>query len=836
MCVIFESMKRHILAVCLAFLHVFMLKATHIVGGEVTYKYLGSNQYKIRLDLYIDCQNGNPQAISSDATAYIGVFNGQTRNMIGGYPKLISRQGPKRVVKTNYNCIVKAPNACVDQYWYEATFTLPPITGGYYVSFQRCCRNGTIDNLVDPGGTGANYWTFIPDVRTLSNKKENNSAVFKELPPNFLCTNTPLKFDHSATDDDGDSLVYELFRPFTGGTSNMPRPDQGGNGDLQQPPFSQISWATGYRDTYQIDGNPPLTIDRSTGFMTLTPTRTGQFVIGIIVKEYRNGQLISSTRRDYQFNVQSCVIDVVASYFVPTFICGYQYRFQNKSTSAQRYHWDFGVDTSTRDTSNLGSPTFTFPHAGKFKVKLFAYKNKCLDSFIAYVTVVEPLKPKLPVDTIICPGGRVSLKSNITAEAYKWSTGATTDTISTGKEGWVWLDVFSKVCSWRDSMRITIDRAVVSAFGDTVYCSDETFSRVIGALPGMAKYTWSTGATTQGIVVTKPGKYYVTGETPNYCKSKDSVTVSQYTPVQALVSDTVVCPGVSVNFDAKVNIGGNTSVLWSNGATTKVAAISNPGQHWLKITVGLCSDRDTFQLKNFPYEFDLGRDLRFCDKIDTMLNINLAGASRIVWNKEVIGRSYRLTEPGKIVVELFNSNNCPEIDSIQVALFPNPALNLGGDTTLCLSENPTLDAGPGMISYLWNTGATTRTITAFDSGSYWVRIKDVEGCVSSDSINMKKRKDLFPSNIFMPNAFTPNGDGRNDLYPLNQYKVKGATYNIKLYNRWGEKIMELESPDINWDGTVNGKPAPEGVYIFMAYWIGCDNEKRSLQGNFTLLR
>jgi gliding motility-associated-like protein len=115
-------------------------------------------------------------------------------------------------------------------------------------------------------------------------------------------------------------------------------------------------------------------------------------------------------------------------------------------------------------------------------------------------------------------------------------------------------------------------------------------------------------------------------------------------------------------------------------------------------------------------------------------------------------------------------------------------------------------------------------------------VKDVEGCVSVDSINMKKRKDLFPSNIFMPNAFTPNGDGRNDQYPLNQYQVKGALYNIKIFNRWGEKMMELNSPDINWDGNINGKPAPEGVYIFMAYWIGCDNEKRSLQGNFTLLR
>ncbi len=825
------------------FFHLFLLcalvnvlNATHIVGGEVTYKYLGSNQYKIRLDLYIDCQNGNPQAISSDATAYIGVFNGQTRNMLGGYPKQISRQGPKRVVKTNYNCIVQAPNACVDQYWYEATFTLPPITGGYYVSFQRCCRNGSIDNLIDPGGTGANYWTLIPDARTLSNKKENNSAVFKELPPNFLCTNTPLKFDHSAVDADGDSLVYELFKPFTGGTSNMPRPDQGANGDLQQPPFSQISWGPSYRDTFQIDGNPPLQIDRNTGFMTLTPTRTGQFVIGILVKEYRNGQLVGITRRDYQFNVQSCVIDVVASYFVPTFICGYKYRFQNKSSSAQRYHWDFGVDTSTRDTSNLGSPTFTFPHAGKFKVRLYAYKNKCVDSFVAYVNVVEPLKPQLPSDTIICPGGRVKLKSNIVAEAYKWSTGATTDTTSTAKEGWVWLDVYSKVCSWRDSMRITIDRSIVSAWGDTVYCSDDKFNRTVGAANGMAKYTWSTGETTQTIVVNKPGKVYVVGETPNFCKSKDSVTVSQYTPVQAAVNDTVVCPGVSFPFDSKVNIGGSTSVLWSNGATTKVANISNPGTYWLKITVGLCSDRDTFTLKNFPYELDLGRDLRYCNQIDTTLTITLPGVSRIVWNKEVIGRDYDLKQPGKVVVELFNSNNCPEKDSINVLLFPNPTLNLGSDTALCLSENPVLDAGPGMISYNWSTGAKTQTILAYDSGVYWVRVKDVEGCVSVDSINMKKRKDLFPSNIFMPNAFTPNGDGRNDQYPLNQYQVKGALYNIKIFNRWGEKMMELNSPDINWDGNINGKPAPEGVYIFMAYWIGCDNEKRSLQGNFTLLR
>lgn len=811
-------------------------KATHIVGGEMGYKYLGNNQYRIRLDLYIDCQNGNPNAIQSDATAYIGVFNGQTRNMIGGYPKQVNRQGPKRVVKTNYNCIVQAPNACVDQYWYEVTFTLPPITGGYYISFQRCCRNGSINNLVDPGGTGANYWTLIPDARTLSNKKENNSAVFKELPPNFLCTNTPLKFDHSAIDDDGDSLVYELFRPYTGGTTNAPRPDQGANGDLQMPPFSQITWGAGYIDTNPINGNPPLQIDSKTGYLTLTPTKTGQFVVGILVKEYRNGQLIGTTRRDYQFNVQSCVIDVVASYFVPTFICGYQYKFQNKSTSAQRYHWDFGIDSLKTDTSNLPSPTFTFPHAGKFKVKLYAYKNKCLDSFLAYVTVIEPLKPKLPADTIICPGGSVKLKSNIKAEAYKWSTGQTTDSIITKLEGWVYLDVYSKICYWRDSMKITIDRAIVNALGDTTICSNDPINRDIYGAPGMAKYTWSNGATTRITTVKKTGKYYLTGETVNKCKSIDSVTVSQYSPVKVVVGDTTVCPSVVVTFDSKINTGGNTSVVWSDGASGRTANISSPGLYWVKVTVGLCSTRDTFKLTNFPYEFKMGNDLRYCEKIDTTLTITLPNVTQVVWNREITGPVFRLTAPGKVVVELHNSYGCPEKDSIDVKLFPNPIVDLGPDTSLCLSETPTLDAGPGMISYLWNTGATSQKIIGYDSGLYWVKVKDPEGCVNRDSVNLNKRKDAFPSIIFMPNAFTPNGDGRNDMYPMNQYMVKGSLYNVKLFNRWGEKIAEFTNPDMNWDGNINGKPAPEGVYIFMAYWIGCDNEKRSLQGNFTLLR
>jgi len=176
------------------------------------------------------------------------------------------------------------------------------------------------------------------------------------------------------------------------------------------------------------------------------------------------------------------------------------------------------------------------------------------------------------------------------------------------------------------------------------------------------------------------------------------------------------------------------------------------------------------------------------------------------------------------------------MDSIFVNLYYNPSINLGGDTTLCLSENPILNAGSGMRSYRWHDGTKEQYKVAYDSGIYWVKIVDQNGCIATDTLILNKRKDLYPSIIWMPNAFTPNEDGRNDLYPDNHYKVNGAFYEVKLYNRWGERIAEYNSPEFNWDGNINGSPAPEGVYVYTVFYIGCDNEKRYLYGNFTLLR
>ena len=820
---------------CLFSVGTSKLSATHIVGGEMTYQRTGTNTYKIRLDLYIDCLNGNSQAIASDATAIFGIFNGNTKKILSGYPISVSRKGPLRVQKTNYNCIAVAPNACVDHYWYETNVTLPPTLDGYYVSFQRCCRNGTISNIVNPGLAGANYWAFIPDSRLFG--KENSSAVFTELPPNFLCTNTPLKFDHSAKDADGDSLVYELITPYTGGDDVNPRPNNTNtNGFLQTPPFSQITWNTGYSASNPINGSPQMTIDPKTGFLTVVPTKVGQFVVGIVVKEYRKGKLVSQTIRDYQFNVQSCVIDVVASYFVPKIICGFKYQFVNQSSGAQRYHWDFGVTNSNTDTSNISKPIFTYPKAGKYKVKLIAYKNKCLDSFLAEIEVVEPAIVKLPNDTILCPGDNYKVKSNLKADAYSWSTGLQTDSLTITKDGSYWLGITINGCTWYDTMKVTYDRAIIQANGDTIYCSDDLFSRKISAtLTLNSRYLWSTFESTADIVVAKAKKYYVFGTTENGCKSTDSVLIAQSSPVIVLISDTTVCLNNNAFFDSKI-ADPSATIKWSNGAVGKTMITNVPQKYFVNVKIGVCSKSDTFTLTNFPREYYLGEDLRYCNKIDTFLTVNFPGTKNVVWNNEISASTFRLTAPGIVKASWLNSKNCPESDSIVVQLFPNPNLNLGRDTALCVSEKPILDAGAGMQSYLWHNGSREQTLIARDSGLYWVEVKDWIGCKSRDSVLINKKKNLFPSDIFMPNAFTPNDDGLNDLYPMNHFKVKGSLYTVKLYNRWGEKLADYTSPDMNWDGTINGIQAPEGVYVYSVNWIGCDNYMRTLTGDFTLLR
>jgi gliding motility-associated-like protein len=141
-----------------------------------------------------------------------------------------------------------------------------------------------------------------------------------------------------------------------------------------------------------------------------------------------------------------------------------------------------------------------------------------------------------------------------------------------------------------------------------------------------------------------------------------------------------------------------------------------------------------------------------------------------------------------------------------------------------------------MEEYLWNTGATTQKIIVTLQGTYTVTVRNKNGCIISDSIKITEDPNILPSDLFMPNAFTPNGDNINDVYPGNKYSDPGAEYQLRLYNRWGEQIFESNTPSVTWDGTIKGNLAPQDVYVFYTKYVGCDNIERWFRGTFHLIR
>jgi len=179
---------------------------------------------------------------------------------------------------------------------------------------------------------------------------------------------------------------------------------------------------------------------------------------------------------------------------------------------------------------------------------------------------------------------------------------------------------------------------------------------------------------------------------------------------------------------------------------------------------------------------------------------------------------------------------CIESDSVFIAQYPVRDGGLGKDTAICLSAAVILTAADSMNQYWWNTGATTRSIVVESHGTYVVRFKYGQGCINADSIRIQEQPDALPIEMFMPNAFTPNDDGVNDVYPGNKYSDPGSEYNLAIYNRWGEKIFESKSPKVTWDGRYKGNLAPQDVYVFYVKYVACDDQLHWFRGTFTLLR
>ncbi|MBK9253964.1 MAG: gliding motility-associated C-terminal domain-containing protein [Saprospiraceae bacterium] len=383
------------MSICIIFVVGFLtdkIQATHIVGGELTYRRISPEVFQVRLTLRRDCLLGSPDA-QFDPVASIGIFSSS-----GAPLTSLADNGQLRIpfmasdTLNQYirsDCGFEGTQVCVHETVYQRLVRLPFREGGYILAYQRCCRNETLANIMNPLETGSTYWVSISeDALTLG----NSSPVFKEWPDVYICANNNLVFDHSATDIDGDSLVYKLITPNTGATFNMPMPQP-----PFSPPYALVQWAPPY-SLQNLLGGTPLQIDSKTGVLTANPNLVGQFLVGVSVEEYRNGKLISTVRRDFQYNVRVCSPPPTAIFTTSETNCdGLTVEFQNNSISSSNYQWYFNFpSTDPAFTSTVRNPVFTYPQSGIYTVKLRVTRGSdgCFDTLLQQVSVftnkIEP--------------------------------------------------------------------------------------------------------------------------------------------------------------------------------------------------------------------------------------------------------------------------------------------------------------------------------------------------------------------------------------------------------------------------------------------------------------
>ena len=283
---------------CALFVFSNSIEARHLIGGELSYTCMGNNDYQISLEIFRDCNCVECADFDDPANVVVFDANGNTVQNLNFFNPQITN------VPLNVDglCVENVPDVCVETGLYLETVNLPPISGGYQIVYQRCCRNETIVNLASPSDQGNTYVISIPEADA-NGFCQNSSPKFNNFPPIVVCANSPLVFDHSASDEDGDELVYSLCTPFQGGTPDEPIPFV-----VPPPPYDLIVWGSAYSETNQLGGNPQMTIDASTGELRAFPDVTGQYVVGICVSEYRDGVLLSQNIRDFQFNVTECDI------------------------------------------------------------------------------------------------------------------------------------------------------------------------------------------------------------------------------------------------------------------------------------------------------------------------------------------------------------------------------------------------------------------------------------------------------------------------------------------------------------------------------------------------
>ncbi len=789
--------------------------ARHILGGNFELNNTGTNgYYELKLSLFFD--KATRIVNSSDNNYPVAIYQKSNNKLMQSYILLTYQLEGVPFVYTNERCAAsQGLNVAVISYS-QNIYLDPKIYNdpqGYYIVFDRCCRNQA-DNIQNSLGSGMLFYLEFPPLLDASgNEFKNSSPQFVIPNGEYICRGQPFKFSNAATDADGDQLRYSFVTPYNGfsnTTTPAPSPRASSN-------YPTIDWVGGFNANTAIPSNPAMTIDAD-GVISVTSDQLGLYVFSVQVEELRNGIVIGRVRRDFQLKVIDCkaeppkpvvykALDPLKSQVATIDIC--EYGFVEIATSNNpdyQYQWQ-------KDNSNITDSDnykLKVTEAGEYTV-VISYKQGCSGSSTSQTTLVS-----------VKPGDKYKIIGE------------------------------SEVCFTPSGTPLLIEKEDGTAFNASNFL-----------------YIWTRNRDTLAIKnvfinATKTGKYTaVMTQLSGFCQYEleKELKVNQL-PEATLTNPSgkrVVCEGDSIPLRANSN-----STYTYDWQLNNVSVQKSPNDKFKSLKTGTYKFEvtDENNCKNTSDTVKLTFNPLTPVRFDTILPTCGTGTNRInlipyvqpydavkgvFSGRGVSGTIYSPLLAGfgdsPIAYEYTNNFGCTTKKTRIAYVELTPKVRLGDDITIFRGDTITIKSSVTgsfkndiIIKWTPSTGlnntSVSRPIASPSVSTKYVLSATAlsSGCVNQDTIEV-----IVKTRIIIPTAFTPDEDASN----LNEkWVLEGIedypNAEVTIFNRWGGEVFATKNYQNNpFDGKKDNSNLPMGTYFYV---IKTGDSVPTLTGYLTILR
>ncbi len=442
--------------------------------------------------------------------------------------------------------------------------------------------------------------------------------------------------------------------------------------------------------------------------------------------------------------------------------------------------------------------------------------------------------------TTFCTGDSVTLTAS-GGTSYVWSTGATANSITVSSAGTYTVTATNSCGSAQATQLINTTAGPVANINSaaTSFCAG---SNIVLHANGSGSYTWTGGSTNDSLVVTTGGTYIVTSATTCGTAS-DTVTITQNPLPVALITpagSTTICSGNSV----VLNGSGGTSYVWlPTGAATNSISVTTAGTYTLSAinSCGVDTATSTVTVINAPVaNITPASATTIC--AGSSVTLNATGGGTYTWSTGQTGNSITAGQSGTYIVTA--SNSCGSTSaSITVTVDSVTALFTASPTSgvYPLPVNFSNNSSASAIAYAWDFGDNATDIsvspnhTYQNPGAYTVMLTAVNtaGCTDTYTLTITVLEN--PSILHIPNVFTPNNDGDNDLFKVTSEGI--VEFSCAVFDRWGIKMADLTAVNMGWDGrTAAGEQASDGTYYYIIKAKGAEGKEYNEKGFIQLIR